>query len=111
MTAGTSVAVALIGAYAMFRAKKVPPGREPVPLKDIWEENRLTRHEADLERDEKIALERRVANLATAAVVMWDYIIRLTDNWGSDRPMPKLSRTERAAIDRVLDEVTATEAP
>jgi hypothetical protein len=109
MTVGGSIVVAAIGAYAMIRARRVEPGREPVPLRDIWAENRSAREEADRERDEKHALERMVTNQGSAIVVMWSYIGRLIDSWGT-AAMPKLTRNEQAVIDRVIEDVTTPES-
>lgn len=105
ITIGGSLCAALIGAGAMVRARRATPGREPVPLRDIWEENRLTRKEADAARDENLALERREINQGMALVVMWRYVGRLIDSWGSPA-MPKLTRGERAAIERVVEDIS-----
>jgi hypothetical protein len=109
MTVGGSIIVAAIGAYAMIRARRVEPGREPVPLRDIWAENRSAREEADRERAENVALERMVTNQGTAIVVMWTYIGRLIDSWGTPT-MPRLTRNEQAVIDRVIDDITTAES-
>jgi hypothetical protein len=109
LTVGGSIGVAFIGGYAMVRARKASPGREPVPIQDIWVENRRAREEADRERAENIALERRVANQGSAIVVLWRYVQHLTGSWGQPE-MPQLSREDRTVIDRVVEDVNTPPA-
>lgn len=99
---GGAVAVAAITAYGAVRARRT---REPTSVKDAWDENRLTRAEADSERAASIALERRVAYQGNALVVLWRYCQRLVASWGQPE-MPELTQFDRATIERVIEDVS-----
>lgn len=98
---GVPLGVASISAYAMVKAKR---NREPVPIPEVWKENRLSRQEADDARDANALLERKVTNQGTALIVLWDYVQRLLDRWG-EPTAPRLSRSEKAIIERVIEDV------
>jgi hypothetical protein len=127
LTVGGSVTVALIGAYAMIRARKASPGREPVPIQDIWEENRLVtkdyrdlrREHGELEekftalssevREYKAAKDAEVKITRHAVEILWNYVERIKLAWGSDR-MPSLSHEERSVLNQVIEDVTTPPA-
>lgn len=106
LTVGVPVMVVSISSYAMIKARK---NREPVPIPEVWKENRLSRQEADDARDANAMLERKVTNQGTAIIVLWDYVQRLLDRWG-EPTAPNLSRSEKAIIERVIEDVNTPAA-
>lgn len=103
LTVGGSVIVAVIAAIGGFWAKNHTP-RQPVPIQDVWSENRSLR--ADLlsveARLDEIDTETR--KLRDGLGVLWRYVQRLRLAWG--RPtIPALSASERRILTPLIDDL------
>lgn len=122
LTVGGSVVVAFIGGMSLIWAKGKAPAREPVPIQDIWEENRqVTREYRELrgkhgeledkfdgladefkkyrtERDAEVKITRH------AVEILWNYVERIKAAWGSDA-MPNLTPDERNILTQVIADV------
>lgn len=105
ITVGGSMVVALIGGYWMVQARRTPPGREPIPVKDLWEENRLTRKEAHDVRVENERLADVARDHEEAVIVLWRFVQRLIDAWGTF-PRPIMTKRERSVVGRVIEDVS-----
>lgn len=107
MAMGVPVLVALIGAYAMIRAKRSP---DPIKATDLFTETRVARDEADEERRTNIFLERKLANIALAFLALWAYCKRLMSEWGST-DMPRMRRDDQERIDRIVQDLEDIDTP
>lgn len=128
VTVGGSIAVALIGAAGLVWAKGRSPGREPVPVQDIWAENRqLTADYRTVNRAyDELRLEHRNledrfdalsdeiraykqekdAELRVtrhAVEVLWEYVERIKAAWGGGGKVPALTSEERRVLTQVID--------
>lgn len=97
LTVGGSIVVAIIAAVGALWAKHHTP-RQPVPIQDVWSENRSLR--ADLlgaeDRFETLDAKHRKALDALAA--LWRYVERVRAAWGVRTHMPSLTPAERRTL-------------
>lgn len=91
ITAGASVAVALIGAVSMVIAKR---SSSPVPIQDVWAENRQLNAEKDV-------LEQKHREVLDAFNVAISWIERAIRNDHDGRPLPEFTSDERDVIGKV----------
>lgn len=91
ITAGASVAVALIGAIAMVIAKR---SSSPVPIQDVWAENRQLNAEKD-------AIEKKYYDVLDAFNVAISWIERAINSDHNGRPLPEFTTEERDVIGKV----------
>lgn len=106
-TVGGSVMVALIAAMGAVWAKRARPGSD-VPIKDIWQENRNLVKDATSAREAARHAEDRRDDAVAAAEILWRYVQRLRDAWGTTRPVPVLSLRDREAVARIVDGVSTS---
>lgn len=105
-TVGGSVMVALIAAMGAVWAKRARPGSD-VPIKDIWQENRNLVKDATSAREAARHAEDRRDDAVAAAEILWRYVQRIRDAWGS-HSMPVLSLRDREAVARIVDGVSTS---
>ncbi|MFF8187745.1 hypothetical protein ACF044_10855 [Microbacterium sp. NPDC016588] len=103
LTVGGSVLVAIIaGAFGIWAKSHTP--RQPVPIQDVWTENRSLRGDLRLteERVEELDTENR--RLRDGLDVLWRYIQRLRVAWG--RPtVPTLTASERRILAPLIEDI------
>lgn len=103
LTVGGSVLVAIIaGAFGLWAKNHTP--RQPVPIQDVWSENRSLR--ADL-----LGVEARLDDLDTETRklrdglgVLWRYVQRLRLAWGQPT-MPALTPGERRTLAPLIEDI------
>lgn len=93
ITAGASVLVALIGGNALVKAKRTPAPAEPVPVQDVWEENRKVRNEI-----RELRGELRTVHGALGVSLRW--MQRAIRDWGTGYPPPPLSEAEIELLEK-----------
>jgi hypothetical protein len=104
LTVGGSITVAIIaGGFGLWAKNHTP--KQPVPIQDVWSENRSLR--ADL-----LGVERRFDLLdidyrkaLTALDVLWRYVQRVKNAWGNQPDMPALTATERRTLASLIDDI------
>jgi hypothetical protein len=103
LTVGGSIIVTIVGGVFAIWAKNHAP-RQPVPIQDVWSENRALR--ADLVSTEKRydELEEKYRKARDALTAMWAYVRRLKHHWGQT-PIPTLTPSERRAVHAVIDDL------
>lgn len=109
LTVGGSIVVAIITVIGALWAKHHTP-RQPIPIQDVWSENRSLR--ADL-----IGMEARFKALdvdyersVDIVAVLWRYVQRIQATWGLQAQMPRLSSAERRAIAPLVTDLEPTTA-
>lgn len=110
MTVGGSIVVAFIATMGAVWAKRARPGSEPVPIQDVWEENRLLLSDAKTARNENRRLERKVDEAIAAVDVLWRYVQRIRVVWPDETPLPELSPRDKDIVARVIEDVTTPPA-
>lgn len=106
MTVGGSIIVAAIATMGAVWAKRARPGSTPVPIQDVWEENRLLVTDAKVARSENRRLGRKFDDALLAVEILWRYVERLRVAWGQQDRIPTLPAEDRAVVGRVLEDVT-----
>lgn len=110
ITVGGSVIVAVVaGAFALWAKHHTP--RQPVPIQDVWSENRSLRADLigvegrldDLDRLHRTALD--------AISILWRYVERIKGAWGIQAAMPVLSPAERRTLSAVITDADTPTSP
>jgi len=103
LTVGGSILVALIaGGFGLWAKNHTP--RQPVPIQDVWSENRSLRadlRDVETRLDDLDDLSRK---LRDGLGVLWRYVQRLKLAWGQPT-MPALTPSERRALAPLIDDV------
>lgn len=102
LTVGGSIVVAIIGGlFAVWAKNHVP--KQPIPIQDVWTENRALRD--DLRTSEKHygELDDRHRVLRDAFDALHAYVARLIAAWGLG-PLPAMTPSERRKIAAVADD-------
>lgn len=103
LTVGGSVLVAIIaGAFGIWAKNHTP--RQPVPIQDVWTENRSLR--ADLrDVEERLnEIDDLSRGLRDGLGVLWRYVQRLKLAWGQPT-MPALTAAERRTLAPLVDDI------
>jgi hypothetical protein len=103
LTVGGSIIVAVVGGVFGIWAKHHSP-RQPIPIQDVWSENRALRADLVATENRYDDLEDRYRKARDALAVMWDYVRRLRANWGRT-PIPVLTSSERRAVAAVIEDL------
>ncbi|MDF2992099.1 MAG: hypothetical protein K0S37_2613 [Microbacterium sp.] len=104
LTVGGSVLVAIIaGAFALWAKHHTP--RQPVPIQDVWSENRSLR--ADLLGVEQRleVLDGNYRSVLDGISVLWRYVERIKVAWGVQPDMPTLTAAEHRTLARVIEDI------
>lgn len=103
LTVGGSIVVALIALVGGVWAKHHTP-RQPVPIQDVWSENRSLR--ADLrEVEERLNdIDDLSRGLRDGLGVLWRYVQRLKLAWGQPT-MPALTAAERRTLAPLVEDL------
>jgi hypothetical protein len=104
LTVGGSILIAIItGAFALWAKNHTP--KQPVPIQDVWSENRSLR--ADL-----LGVERRFdlldvdyRKVLNALDVLWRYVQRVRAAWGTHPTMPALTPAERRTLSPLIEDL------
>lgn len=107
LTVGGSIAVAVVaGAFGLWAKHHTP--RQPVPIQDIWSENRSLRADL-LGMEERFrALDVNYEKAVDIVAVLWRYIQRIQAAWGVHGHMPTLSPAERRTIAPLITDADTT---
>lgn len=97
LTVGGSVVVAIITVIGAVWAKYHTP-RQPVPIQDVWGENRTLRGELEKARVVNDDLSDDLRRLRDGLSALWRYVSRIGDAWGVQDAMPALTPDERRAL-------------
>jgi len=102
LTVGGSIIVAIIGLVGAIWAKTHTP-KQPIPIQDVWTENRSLR--ADLISEEKRygELEDRYRAARDAIDALRAYVARLIAAWGV-QPLPTMTTSERHKVAAVIND-------
>ena len=106
LTVGGTIIVAIIGAIGAWWAKNHTP-KQPIPIQDVWTENRLLRADLAGTERERDAYKDRYEAARDAARALWAYLTRLRDSWGHT-PVPTMTAWERRKVQAVI---TDTDTP
>ena len=101
ITAGSAVLVALIGGILAIVAKNRPT---PVPINDVWDENREMRRENSEMRVE-------IRTLQDAFGILFHWVERAASDWNQNKPMPTFSEEERIILEKVRASPAGTTEP
>lgn len=103
LTVGGSIAVAIImGVVGPIWAKNHTP-RQPIPIQDVWTENRNLRADLISTEDRFDDLEKKYHRVHAAFNAAWAYVERLINAWGAPH-VPSLTPTERRRINAVSED-------
>lgn len=106
LTVGGSIAVAVIGVIGAVWAKSHTP-KQPIPIQDVWTENRALRADLTGTERERDDYKDRYEAARDAARALWAYLTRLRDSWGHE-PIPQMTAWERRKVQAVI---TDTDTP
>jgi hypothetical protein len=109
LTVGGSIVVAVVGGVFGIWAKHHAP-RQPIPIQDVWSENRSLR--TDLLGAEKRYddLELQHRKVIAALEVLWRYVQRVKTAWGLRPDMPQLTAAERRALHPHIEDIDTPSA-
>lgn len=107
LTVGGSIIVAIIAAVGGWWAKNHAP-RQPIPIQDVWTENRALR--ADLLSTERRydELEEKYWAVRDALYALRAYVRRVRTAWGVHATIPSMTASEHRKLAAVVDD---TETP
>lgn len=108
ITVSGSIIVAVIGGIFGLWAKNHSP-KTPVPIQDIWGENRALRGDLRAIETRVTAVEKESHAVREAFEALWDYMGRLRWAWGQETEMPRLTATEKRKITAILEETELAE--
>lgn len=103
LTVGGSIVVAILTIVGGLWAKNHTP-RQPVPIQDVWSENRSLRADLLSVEERLDALDTDTRKLRDGLGVLWRYVQRLRLAWG--RPtIPALTPSERRTLAPLIDDL------
>ena len=115
LVVGGSVLVAVIsGAFGLWAKHHTP--KQPVPITDVWAENRALRDDLSevnqrldqLQEDFRTFREEKYTEsreLKHGLEVLWAYVERIRAAWGTVTDMPTLTPAERRALAHVIEDL------
>lgn len=103
LTVGGSVLVAVLtGIFALWAKSHTP--RQPVPIQDVWSENRSLRDDLRGVEARLDELDTETRKLRDGLGVLWRYVQRLRLAWG--RPtIPALTSSERRILAPLIEDI------
>lgn len=104
LTIGGSILVAIIGGVFGLWAKFHSP-KQPVPIQDIWSENRSLRADLLAEEGRYDDLDRNYRAALVGLDLLWRYVQRIRRAWGSTPTMPTLTTAERRKLAPLIEDI------
>jgi hypothetical protein len=103
LTVGGSIVVAIIGGVFGLWAKNHTP-KTPVPIQDVWGENRALRGDLRAVEASIEELREEYHDVKEAFGGLWSYMGRVRDAWGRQPEMPRLTVMEKRKLATVVEE-------